>query len=483
MKNRFFIFTILSFPLVFILSACLGQKSELAVDADDSGKPKGTLVIITEPGDAQIFINDIPQILSANTPENSVVVTNLTEGTYTLEARREHSIEAAYFGRIDNVSVTGDSEQTLTISMMTVLTEEGERLRQAEAEKQQQEILARRQAAHFSRYEIHRDGTVTDKQTDLMWMRCRVGQQWVNNRCTGVAEDHNESSANATVGAHRFAGYRDWRIPSLRELHSIVYCSSAEYGLARLDFDALDDPGNQARGNLWESLVGRNLCLDDFPRPTINLLAFPDPEIDAVLTSNPINNESNPTWVLNFSDNQISKASNQFLGSLIFVRDASSRMVVDGFLAMEGGTVVRDLETGLEWMRCAVGQGWNSERQTCVGEPTAMSWDLANELTRPDGFRLPEVNELRSLVYCSNRRGMGTGLGMGINYSPCGEPGSFRSPTINPGAFPGSQPGWFWSASPYGNEAWYVSFSNGMVSHSKTSANNRARLVRGNFGD
>jgi len=64
------------------------------------------------------------------------------------------------------------------------------------------------------------DGTVTDTRTGLMWMRVSEGQDWLAGRSTGQATRFNLDDAKAI--RRNFAGYDDWRLPTLEELTSIV---------------------------------------------------------------------------------------------------------------------------------------------------------------------------------------------------------------------------------------------------------------------
>ena len=69
---------------------------------------------------------------------------------------------------------------------------------------------------------LHADGTVTHKTSDLMWMRCSLGQRWQAGRCLGRADNLTWPDAMAEADRIRFADYADWRLPTLRELSSII---------------------------------------------------------------------------------------------------------------------------------------------------------------------------------------------------------------------------------------------------------------------
>ncbi|MHB8165168.1 MAG: Lcl domain-containing protein [Sulfuricella sp.] len=67
------------------------------------------------------------------------------------------------------------------------------------------------------------DGTVNHLKTGLTWMRCALGQTWDGTTCTGTASTYTWDQAVALTSS--VAGHSDWRLPSEKELGSIV-----EYG-------------------------------------------------------------------------------------------------------------------------------------------------------------------------------------------------------------------------------------------------------------
>lgn len=101
------------------------------------------------------------------------------------------------------------------------------------------------------------------------------------------------------------------------------------------------------------------------------------------------------------------------------------------FNIQNNGTV-NDLETGLIWMRCSIGQDWDGS--TCTGNATSFSWREALNTSQETSFaehtdwRLPNVKELLSIVE-----------------DAC------YSPSINLYVFPGAKIYRFWSSTPTQN--------------------------------
>jgi len=129
------------------------------------------------------------------------------------------------------------------------------------------------------------------------------------------------------------------------------------------------------------------------------------------------------------------------------------------FTAIGDGSIVRHETTGLEWQRCAYGQTWDGT--TCAGLATTRNWQdaLAVADNAGDNWRLPNINELRSIV------------------EECR-----TSPAINRMVFPDASSEGIWSASPsatYAGWAWIVFFGLGYDSWTYQIFDNGIRLVRG----
>lgn len=76
-----------------------------------------------------------------------------------------------------------------------------------------------------SRFVFSNDGTVTDKKTEIIWMRCSMGQKWDGKTCTGKAHEYSWQEAKDALedlNSDTFGEPGSWRLPYVPELASIV---------------------------------------------------------------------------------------------------------------------------------------------------------------------------------------------------------------------------------------------------------------------
>ncbi|KOR29085.1 hypothetical protein TI04_09475 [Achromatium sp. WMS2] len=116
-------------------------------------------------------------------------------------------------------------------------------------------------------YHIHPDGTVTDTRNGLMWKRCAEGQTWTGATCSRTLTQETTGRPWDKVMSiswffspkqkswPAFAGYSDWRVPNIKELRTLVYCSSGKP-------QTWNDAGNWCKGN--------------YEQPTIDQVVFPN---------------------------------------------------------------------------------------------------------------------------------------------------------------------------------------------------------------
>jgi hypothetical protein len=139
------------------------------------------------------------------------------------------------------------------------------------------------------RYSDFGDGTVLDIQTGLHWMRCALGQTWTGKTCNREAKNYQWNAAHRAVAelnnSGGYAGHCDWRLPSIDELKTLVYCSSGQ-------------------PKTWNDTGKR--CEGDFNQPTIDLTAFPNTPSSFGWSGSPDAKYSDVAWVVVFGNGSAS---------------------------------------------------------------------------------------------------------------------------------------------------------------------------------
>lgn len=331
---------------------------------------------------------------------------------------------------------------------------------------------------------------IYDLVTELEWMRCSVGQTWQaqQQRCTGTPLEMTWAEAQAM---QRPAG---WQVPNIAELRSLVYCSTNE----------------PVRFDMRENGVP---CHGDYSSPTILSPAFPNTHEGHFWSASSADEHNFAGWYVNFFSGIALSKRVDLPSHVRWVRkgfpvtlpmpptpapsrqesvppapasgaSATPRRLTPGerYTVAHQGHVVQDVETGLMWQRCSLGQQWNAEADQCTGTATTVQWDalatVSSDLAGYNDWRVPTVTELRALVYCST--GQPTTLGMPENFTTCS--GNYQRPTIMVGPFSGTAPIWYWTSTPLRNpdfSAWSVSFYSGSVYYAYKHFGYPVRLVRG----
>ena len=225
-------------------------------------------------------------------------------------------------------------------------------------------------------------------------------------------------------------GSTDWRMPAVDELHNIV---------------------DHSRSN-----------------PAIDSAYFPRTVFDWYWSASPYTPVAGDAWYVRFDngfDNFQDKGNAKYVRlvrggpSLALETTPTSDFTLDDV----NGTAYHQ-KTGLTWKRCAEGQSWDSVNKTCTGTATSHRWSAVLNLAG-GGWRLPNINELRSII---ERR----------NWNPAINTTVFPSA---PGAFFWSASPCFWSASPCAPDAgyvWDVGFYYGNDFAHDAGNNYAVRLVR-----
>ncbi len=322
-------------------------------------------------------------------------------------------------------------------------------------------------------YIDNNDGTVSDKRTNLTWARCSVGQTWDGQTCSGTATEFNSddlisviNSANGIVTGTREVGKPFWRLPTVDELETLIFCSKG------YEYKAL--PSGK--------YVAQQSCFKEYSQPRIDLTAFPNtPKVNSDYWTSSVNSvESEKIGIVGFES-----------GLTIYQKPRSDnyvRLVLDkstSVYEVNADGTVYDKATNLTWMRCSLGQTWDGK--SCIGETQKYTWDESIKITLnfagSNAWRLPTVEELDSLVYCSKGRKPSWGPGHKYTRDTNGQcvGDNYQLPTIDISAFPNTPVHYYWSSSLLGRNspnAFIFDFGNGGVLGGEKLIFLPVRLVR-----
>lgn len=225
------------------------------------------------------------------------------------------------------------------------------------------------QDAHYQintpSYTDNGDGTVTDNLTGLMWQ----GKM-------GAKTTFEEAFKRAKET--KLGGYRDWRIPTIKELYSLIQFTGRVRGQKAIkpfiDQKYFDQPlGNASRrereidAQTWSATgyVGRTMRNDE----TVFGVNFVDGRIKGYPKYNPRSRRPNTMYFR-------------------FVR-GNKEYGINKFIDNNNGTVT-DEATGLMWQAADSGKGMDWQ--------AALSYAENLMLGGHDDWRLPNAKELQSIV-------------------------------------------------------------------------------------
>lgn len=216
-------------------------------------------------------------------------------------------------------------------------------------------------------YQDNGDGTVTDLHTGLIWQK-------------GYA-DEKQSYQEAFDGAKSFnlAGHSDWRLPTIKELYSLIVFTGT-------------DPNPTDTGS-----AGLVPFIDEAFEFRYGDSSSQERIIDAQYASATLYTSTtmggNPTMFgVNFADGRIKGyPQNQAMFEVKYVR-GNAQYGINDFVNNRDGTI-SDRATGLMWSQDDSGEGMNWE--------DALAWVEQKNSEAHLGYsdwRLPNVKELQSIV-------------------------------------------------------------------------------------
>lgn len=214
-------------------------------------------------------------------------------------------------------------------------------------------------------YTDNNDGTITDNVTGLMWQK-------------EMGDKLSYEQALEKINSVKLGGYDDWRIPSIKELYSLIQFTGSVKGQKALypfiDTNYFSQPlGDTSQGEreidaqTWSitEYVGKTMKNDD----TVFGVNFVDGRIKGYPKFNPRSGEANKMY-FRFVRGNTEYGNNRFVDN--------------------GNGTVTDSATGLMWQQADSDKGLNWQDSLQYAE----NLNLADY----DDWRLPNAKELQSLV-------------------------------------------------------------------------------------
>ena len=165
-----------------------------------------------------------------------------------------------------------------------------------------------------------------------------------------------------------YLGYRDWRLPVVEELSTLVDAGRYE--------------------------------------PAIDTHFFPVTEPFGYWSATTTASFTDSAWVVGFMAGGVGDGTHKEKKMNVYVRAVrGERCASLGAFVSNGDGTVTDMTTGLMWQQCNSGQLWDGV--TCIGSVVGLNWGEAvayvqelndNSTYGYDDWRLPTSNELQSLI-------------------------------------------------------------------------------------
>ncbi len=184
----------------------------------------GTLRVVNDMEGSTVLINDEPvgtirigyKSLQVPAGNHKIEISKISaDGEW-----RSHATKVVYVPA-DEI-IVADLRTTKTPTQKRL-----DRLAALVAEAERQTKLAAE--AKAKQQKLDRLSGTTVASNGLMWTRCALGLRWTGNRCEGESEKLSLKSANKYVSEMNrdegFAGFQDWRLPTLEELNTLILCS------------------------------------------------------------------------------------------------------------------------------------------------------------------------------------------------------------------------------------------------------------------
>ncbi len=202
------------------------------------------------------------------------------------------------------------------------------------------------------------DGTVSDLNTGLMWTQ-NVGDKMTYAEAVAYAESFT------------YGGYDDWRLPTIKELYSLIDFSGNTVDIPYIDTEFFEFH--------WGDETGERAIDSQYATSTL----YGSTTMDG--------NETK--FGVNFADGRIKGYPTSKLFYVMMVR--GNEAYGDNLLVDNGDGTISDLATGLMWMK--YDSGYLLEDGT-LNWQEGLEWAENLDYAGYDDWKVPDAKELQSIV-------------------------------------------------------------------------------------
>ena len=137
--------------------------------------------------------------------------------------------------------------------------------------------------------------TVMSADGKLIWMRCSIGQRFEAGKCMGDPKKVDQRDASNEIKRMNLSGglanSKQWRLPSVQELHTIVFCDQG-----------FSDRKHTVKLAANQSTTLPAACLgSNYLRPTIDPIIFPNSGKEWVWSDTPDVDKVVNMWAIDFA--------------------------------------------------------------------------------------------------------------------------------------------------------------------------------------
>jgi hypothetical protein len=228
------------------------------------------------------------------------------------------------------------------------------------------------QDAHYSAnapsYKDNGDGTITDQVTGLMWTKDPGGKM--------TFDDAVKNASKCRTGGHK-----DWRLPTIKELYSLI------------NFTGMDPNVHSEDTSHLTPFINNTVFDFEYGDPSKGERIIDSQFATSTLYTSTTMGGNKTMFGVNFADGRIkgypvSSRRRQKTYYVLYVR-GNPEYGTNQFKNNNDGTIT-DKATGLTWMQADAGKG--------MDWPSALAYAESMNYAGHSDWRLPTAKELQSLV-------------------------------------------------------------------------------------